>query len=159
MHNSSAVGEGLQRLWSSDEVHHQEEDPVLRPCGHTGRYNAHLSHCPVCRSETTHRETVSRSNRANEDGSQENFFRWRRNVPQVVFVLTGVILLIRRDLSNYFDEYNAIPTDRTNGQGEHLSNVPDAMACEHLPTQDGYDDKLQPGQDPDEDDEHTDELP
>ncbi len=41
---------------------------------------------------------------------------------------------------------------------EHLSKVPDAIECEHLPTQVGYDDKLQSGRDPDEDDEHADEL-
>ncbi len=37
--------------------------------------------------------------------------------------------------------------------------MPDAIECEHLPTQVGYDDKLQSGRDPDEDDEHADELP
>ncbi len=37
--------------------------------------------------------------------------------------------------------------------------MPDAIECEHLSTQDGYDDKLQSGRDPDEDDEHADELP
>ncbi len=42
---------------------------------------------------------------------------------------------------------------------EHLSKVPDAIECEHLPTQVGYDDKLQSGRDPNEDDEHADELP
>ncbi len=42
---------------------------------------------------------------------------------------------------------------------EHLSKVPDAIECEHLPTQVGYDDELQSGRDPDEDDEHADELP
>ncbi len=42
---------------------------------------------------------------------------------------------------------------------EHLSKVPDAIECEHLPTQVSYDDQLQSGQDPDEDDEHADELP
>ncbi len=42
---------------------------------------------------------------------------------------------------------------------EHLSKEPDAIKCEHLPTQVGYDDKLQSGRDPDEDDEHADELP
>ncbi len=42
---------------------------------------------------------------------------------------------------------------------EHLSKVPDAIKCEHLPTQVGYDDELQSGRDPDEDDEHADELP
>ncbi len=31
---------------------------------------------------------------------------------------------------------------------EHLSNVPDAIECEHLPTQVGYDDELQSGRDP-----------
>ncbi len=36
---------------------------------------------------------------------------------------------------------------------------PDAIECEHLPTQVGYDDELQSGRDPDEDDEHADELP
>ncbi len=41
---------------------------------------------------------------------------------------------------------------------EHLSKVPDAIECEHLPTQVGYDDELQSGRDPDEDDEHADEL-
>ncbi len=41
---------------------------------------------------------------------------------------------------------------------EHLSKVPDAIECEHLPTQVGYDDKLQSGRDPDEDDVHADEL-
>ncbi len=42
---------------------------------------------------------------------------------------------------------------------EHLSKVPDAIECEHLPTQVGYDNELQSGRDPDEDDEHADELP
>ena len=31
--------------------------------------------------------------------------------------------------------------------------------CEHLPTQVGHDDELESGRDPDEDDEHADELP
>ncbi len=35
--------------------------------------------------------------------------------------------------------------------------MPDAIECEHLPTQVGYDDELQSGRDPDEDDEHADE--
>ncbi len=42
---------------------------------------------------------------------------------------------------------------------EHLSKVPDAINCEHFPTQVGYDDELQSGRDPDKDDEHADELP
>ncbi len=42
---------------------------------------------------------------------------------------------------------------------EHLSKVPDTIECEHLPTQVGYDDKLQSCRDPDEDDEYADELP
>ncbi len=42
---------------------------------------------------------------------------------------------------------------------EHLSKVPDAIECEHLPTQVSYDDELQSGRDLDEDDEHADELP
>ncbi len=42
---------------------------------------------------------------------------------------------------------------------EHLSEVPDAIECEHLPTQVGFDDEPQSGRDPDEDDEHRDELP
>ncbi len=42
---------------------------------------------------------------------------------------------------------------------EHLSKVPDAIECEHWPTQVGYDDELQSGRDPDEDDKHTDDLP
>ncbi len=37
--------------------------------------------------------------------------------------------------------------------------MPDTIECEHLPTQVGYDDELQSGRDPDEDDEHADELP
>ncbi len=37
--------------------------------------------------------------------------------------------------------------------------VPDTIECEHLPAQVGHDDKLQSGQDLDEDDEHADELP
>ncbi len=37
--------------------------------------------------------------------------------------------------------------------------VPDAIKCENLPTRVGYDDELQSGQDPDENDEHADELP
>ncbi len=41
---------------------------------------------------------------------------------------------------------------------EYLS-VPDAIECEHLPTRVGYDDELQSGRDPNEDDEHADELP
>ena len=35
---------------------------------------------------------------------------------------------------------------------EYLSNVPDTIKCEHLPTQVHYDDKLQSDRDPDEDD-------
>ncbi len=42
---------------------------------------------------------------------------------------------------------------------EHLSKVPDAIECEHLPIQVAYYDKLQSGRDPDEDDKHADELP
>ncbi len=37
--------------------------------------------------------------------------------------------------------------------------VPDAIECENLPTQVGYDNELQSGRDPDVDDEHADELP
>ena len=37
--------------------------------------------------------------------------------------------------------------------------MPDAIECEHLPTQVSYDDELQSGRDPDEDDKHADELP
>ncbi len=37
--------------------------------------------------------------------------------------------------------------------------MPDAIECEHLPTQVGYDDELQSGRDPDEDDKHADEFP
>ncbi len=36
--------------------------------------------------------------------------------------------------------------------------MPDAIECEHLHTQVGYDDELQSGRDPDEDDEHADFL-
>ncbi len=42
---------------------------------------------------------------------------------------------------------------------EHLSKVPDAIKCEHLPTQVGYDYELQSGRDTNEDDGHADELP
>ncbi len=42
---------------------------------------------------------------------------------------------------------------------EHLSKVPDAIECENLPTQVGYDNELQSGRDPDEDGEYADELP
>ncbi len=42
---------------------------------------------------------------------------------------------------------------------EQLSKVPNAIECEHLPTQVSNDDELQSGRDPDEDDEHADELP
>ncbi len=42
---------------------------------------------------------------------------------------------------------------------EHRSKVLDAIECEHFPTQVGYDDKLQSGRDPDEDNEHADDLP
>ncbi|KAL0149099.1 hypothetical protein M9458_055531 [Cirrhinus mrigala] len=42
---------------------------------------------------------------------------------------------------------------------ERLSKVTDVIECEHLPTQVSYDDELQSGRDPDEDDEHADELP
>ncbi len=38
---------------------------------------------------------------------------------------------------------------------EHLSKVPDDIKCEHLPTRV----ELQSGRDPDDDDEHADELP
>ncbi len=34
----------------------------------------------------------------------------------------------------------------------------DAIECEHLPTEVGYDDEMQSGRDPDEDDENADEL-
>ncbi len=37
--------------------------------------------------------------------------------------------------------------------------VPNAIECEHLPTQVSYDEELQSGRDPDEDNEHADELP
>ncbi len=37
---------------------------------------------------------------------------------------------------------------------EHLSKVPDAIKCEHLHTHVGYDDEMQSGRNPDEDDEH-----
>ncbi len=36
--------------------------------------------------------------------------------------------------------------------------MPDAIECEHLAIQVGYDDKLQSGRDPDEDKEHADKL-
>ncbi len=42
---------------------------------------------------------------------------------------------------------------------EHLSKVQDAIEYEYLLTQVSYDDKLQLGWDPDEDNEHADELP
>ncbi len=42
---------------------------------------------------------------------------------------------------------------------EYLSKVPDAIECEHLPTQVGYNDELQSGRDPNEDNKHADELP
>ncbi len=42
---------------------------------------------------------------------------------------------------------------------EYLSKVPDAIECDQFHTQVGYDDELQSGRDPDEDDEHADELP
>ncbi len=35
--------------------------------------------------------------------------------------------------------------------------MPDAIECEYLPTQVGYDDEQQSVRDPDEDDEHADE--
>ncbi len=41
---------------------------------------------------------------------------------------------------------------------EHFSKVPDTIEGEHLATQVSYDDELQLGQDPDEDDEYADEL-
>lgn len=41
---------------------------------------------------------------------------------------------------------------------EHLSKVPDAIECEHWPTQVSYANKLWSGLDPDEDGEHADEL-
>ncbi len=37
--------------------------------------------------------------------------------------------------------------------------MPDTIECEHLPTQVGHDDELQSGQDPNENNEHADELP
>ncbi len=37
--------------------------------------------------------------------------------------------------------------------------LPDAIECEHLPTQVSYDDELQSDRDPDEDDKYADELP
>ncbi len=49
--------------------------------------------------------------------------------------------------------------NRDSSWREHLSNGPDAIECEHLPTQVGYDDELLSGRDPDEDDKHADELP
>ncbi len=42
---------------------------------------------------------------------------------------------------------------------EHLSKVPDANKSKNLPAQVGYDNELQSGREPDEDDEHADELP
>ncbi len=42
---------------------------------------------------------------------------------------------------------------------EHLSKVPDAIASEHLHAHVSYDDELQSGWDPDEDDDRADELP
>ncbi len=42
---------------------------------------------------------------------------------------------------------------------EYLSKVQDAIECEHLPPQVVYDDELQSCRDPDENDEHADELP
>ncbi len=42
---------------------------------------------------------------------------------------------------------------------EHLSKVSDAIECEHLPTQVGYDDELQSERDPDEVNEHADQFP
>ncbi len=48
---------------------------------------------------------------------------------------------------------------RIHPRREHLSKVPDTIECEYLPTQVGYDDKLQSGRDPVEDIEHADELP
>ncbi len=42
---------------------------------------------------------------------------------------------------------------------KQLSKVPNTIKCEHLPTRVGYNDELQSGRDPDEDDEHADELP
>ncbi len=49
--------------------------------------------------------------------------------------------------------------NRIHSWRQHLSKVPDAIECEHLPTQVNYDNELQSGLDPDEDDEHADELP
>ncbi len=46
-----------------------------------------------------------------------------------------------------------------NGPRDFVTVSPDAIECEHFPTQFGYDDELQSGRDPDEDDEHADELP
>ncbi len=37
--------------------------------------------------------------------------------------------------------------------------MPDAIECEHLPNQVGYDDELQSGRDPDEDDEQQMSFP
>ncbi len=42
---------------------------------------------------------------------------------------------------------------------EHLSKVKDAIECEHFPNQVSYEDELQSGRDPDEDDKHAEELP
>ncbi len=42
---------------------------------------------------------------------------------------------------------------------ENTSKVPDAIECEYLITQVGYNDELQSGRDPDEDNDHADELP
>ncbi|XP_041804832.1 uncharacterized protein LOC121614812 [Chelmon rostratus] len=95
--SSAAVGGGLQRHWSFEEIHHQEENLAFQPCGHltsAGRYNPELSQCPVCLGEAQHTATVLRSNEANDDGNEENFFRWSRSVPRVLIVLTAVILLI-----------------------------------------------------------------
>jgi hypothetical protein len=41
----------------------------------------------------------------------------------------------------------------------HISSMPVAIEGEHLPTEVGYNAKLQPGQDPGEDYKHTDDLP
>ncbi len=42
---------------------------------------------------------------------------------------------------------------------KHFSKVPDAIECEHLPTHVRYDDELQSGRDPDEDDEQQMSFP
>ncbi len=67
---------------------------------------------------------------------------------------TGTRCRIRRSRASKHAQWVTCPVSMLDMQ----ELVPDTIECEHLPTQVGYDDELQSGRDPDEDDKHADEL-